>query len=437
VGRAARRARLARAAALALALTALAAATAPPAWSAWSRPVRFSPPEQLDVNPAQIAFAAGGQAAIGFSVHDQDNPGNSSAWVTLRSPGGRVDRPRRVPHSQQVLAVAYEGSTLELLTGDSHRGEACCSVVQVVPFAAGRFDRAQTVVRGLTGFTLGRLVPLPGGQLLAAVATTHGVWTAQSAGSGFGPAQNLAAAGSNPQTLVATSLPNGHSFVAWTASQGTATGPRTILVAEGDQTAPPTVRRSAIAVPAGHQVDELAVADGVYAPAFAWIESWFDTNGVFHSQAAVADLARSPRVRTFPVGGELAAGLSFSSDAAGSQALGWKTCTQYSKCSVHAAVRPARRHFGATQRLGVIDASQDPAVAFGRRGAALLAWISAGHVFAASRHAGSLHFGATNEVSATNFAADLALAFGPTGEAVAAWTQGTLAPALVGAAWRG
>ena len=40
-------------------------------------------------------------------------------------------------------------------------------------------------------------------------------------------------------------------------------------------------------------------------------------------------------------------------------------------------------------------------------------------------------------VSSTSFAANLALAFGGSGTALAAWTQGTLAPDVVGAVFRG
>jgi hypothetical protein len=40
-------------------------------------------------------------------------------------------------------------------------------------------------------------------------------------------------------------------------------------------------------------------------------------------------------------------------------------------------------------------------------------------------------------VAGTSFGSDLALGFGPSGEAIAAWVQGTLAPSVFGAVYRG
>jgi hypothetical protein len=401
----------------------------------WSAPFRIAAPAALDVIPAQIAFSATGDAAVGYGVQDEDNPANSDAFTTSRSARGRLAGSRRIADAQQVLALAYDGRALELLTGTSPNGDACCSSVSAVgPGRGGGFGSAQRIVSGLSGATVAQLVAVPTG-LLAAIASEHGVWVAQSpTGGRFGRPQRLTASGALPESMDATSLRNGQSVVAWTARQSSAaSGPDKVFVATGTPKAAPRRARAAITVPAGHRIDELAVAAGPGVPTVAWTESWFDVAGTYHSQAFVTDLRQrlQPRPLSAPV--ELAAGLTMAGDAAGDEAVAWKGCTTLGDCAVRAALRPARGRFSNAVQLPAIDASQDPAVAVSPKGVTLVGWIQHGHVLAARASRRATAFGPVAVVSATNYAADLALAFGPGRQALAAWTQGTLAQSLIGA----
>ncbi len=420
-----------RRALVAAAVLAVVAASTPTAARAagWSRPFRFAGPVSLDVLPAEIGFSPGGEAAVAFGVQDEDNPSSSRAFATLRSPRGGLGGTRPVPGAREVLDLAFDGQTLELLTGASQSASSCCGSVQVTRLTG----RPRTLVRQLTGATTGRLLTLPGRRLLAVIATAEGVWVAQSsAGDGFAPPHRLTASGSVPQTLAATTLQRGASLVGWT--QGNA---RSIFVASGSEHQAPHGARAPVTVAAGRRIDELGIAPAGSRATAAWIESWYDGRGAYHSQAVVADLGSRPRARAFPIAGELASGLSFAGDARGDQVLAWKACDRLGSCTARAVTRAAGRRFGQVATLGAIDASQEPSAAIGPRGDALVGWVDDGRVLAAGHRVRAARFGAPRAVSATNRAADLTIAFGPAGNAVAAWTQGTLAPSVVGAIYRG
>jgi hypothetical protein len=410
-------------------------ALAAAALSDWSRPFRVSSPRTLDILPTKLSISAADQAAIAYAVQDEDNAARSSAFAVMRLANGRLLRTWRVPDSQEVLDLAFVGDSLELLTGTS-QARPCCTTVGVATIAHSSIRRPQTIVRGLTGATLGRLVALPRGGLLAAVATGRGIWVTQAnRGHRFGAARQLAAAGSQPRALVATNLPDGGGIVAWAADERQAPA-RTIWVAYGSPRNAPAHRRVALRVAPGHEIDELAIAAGKRAPVLAWIESWFDSRGRYHSQPAVAALSAAPRPRYLAVAGQLASDLAVAGNQAGDQVVAWNSCTADGACTLRSSQRRARGGFGAPQRVAAVDPSQTPAVAVGSGGQALVGWIAHGHVFAATRVRRSGAFGRIREVSATSFASDLALAFGPAGRALAAWTQGTFEPSVVGAAWR-
>jgi hypothetical protein len=178
------------------------------------------------------------------------------------------------------------------------------------------------------------------------------------------------------------------------------------------------------------------MAPGSSAPMLAWVESWFDSKGRFHSQARVADLVGAARPRTISAPDEIAAGVTVAGDTGGDEAVAYKACSTIGTCSVAAALRPAGGHFEKRRLLGSVDAAQPPALAMSSRGEALLGWIRHGHVFAASGRSGAGRFGRTQLVSNTSFGSDLALAFGPGRAAIAAWIQGSLAPSLYGAVYR-
>ncbi|HEV3053633.1 MAG TPA: hypothetical protein VGX45_03185, partial [Solirubrobacteraceae bacterium] len=176
---------MARAAAVALAAVTLAAALASAANAGWGKPRWLVGPQSDDVLPAQLAISSS-SAALSFAVQNPDTPQNARAFIAQRSASGHLSGPRRVPAALAVLDLAYQGSTLELLTGSSPSGRACCATVQATPVPGSQIARPTTLVRGLTGTTDGELVPLaaaatgkrPGG-MLAAVATHRGVWVAQ------------------------------------------------------------------------------------------------------------------------------------------------------------------------------------------------------------------------------------------------------------------
>src|SRR5262249_9411245 len=158
--------------------------------------------------------------------------------------------------------------------------------------------------------------------------------------------------------------------------------PTQIFVSTGSQKTAPRGARAVITVPSGHRIDELAVAGGRSWPTVAWIESWFDTAGVYHSQAFAADIRGAPPPRPLASPSELAAGLSFAADARGDQVLAWKGCTVLGACAVRAMLRSATGRFTGVAQLPPVDASQTPSVALSPKGLSLVMWVEQGHVAA-------------------------------------------------------
>ena len=436
MGRAPRRPGLDALAAVALAVTALVAVSASVASASWSRPVRFGGPSSLDVSPAQIGLSPSGAAAIAFGLENAESPASASAFLTTMT-RGRIGKPRRVPGAQAILDLAYDGSALELLTGASPAGEACCSSAQTVRLSGkGAFSRPRTLVGGLTGPTVGRLVTVTGGGTLAAIGTDHGVWAAQAPKlDRFGPARRLTAAKDRPQAMAATSLANGHTAIAWTATSGPpgGPGPRSILIATGARSRAPQGRATAGTVPRGHQIDELAVAPGGSVATVAWIESWDDSAGRYHSQAVVENASGNARPRVFPTASQVASRLAFAADPRGDQVLAWEACDTAGACSVRAATRPAGGRFGAAASVGSIDPSQAPAATVGPTGQAMVGWISSGGALVVARGANAARFGPPRVLSRTTLTADLVLASSTNGEALAAWTEGAVLSSVMGA----
>ena len=427
---------LPRTAALAFLVALASVGLAPIARAGWSRPVQFAPPVSLDVVGPQVALSPAGAAGIGFTVQDEDNPATSSSYASWRSASGRVSAPRKIPGAEELLGLTWFGRSLQLLTGDSPTGQTCCSTASVVGLTeAGRFGPPRRLVSGLAGATAGQLVAL-GHRMLAAVATERGVWISQTNGSGRWGTHRLAGAGAQPQGLDATALPHATTAVAWIGGGSDPVGSRSVFIASGSSTRALQRGHAAITVAASHGIDEVAIAAGPGGATAAWIESWYDRRGNYHSVLATADLAHPRHTTTFAVSGTVASGLAFGADANGDQVLAWKACTWSATCSVRAVVRLGGKSFGRPARLGSIDATEAPAIAVSSGGDALAGWISGGHVLAAELRPHATRFLGAHVVSSTTFAANLALTFGPAGEAVAAWSQGTLAPDVVGAVFR-
>jgi hypothetical protein len=368
-----------------------------------------------------------------------DDTASSSAQVLQGRAGSHFGPSRSLAGQQQILDLAYGRPGLELLAGTSEAGGSCCSQVEAFgPGHDGSFGRARTLFSSLAGATRARLISLPN-ELLAVAATERGVWVSQSAAGSdrFAPAHRLSSASQVPQSLDAIALAKGESLVAWTARQGqvTADGPRSIYFSRGSRQKAPQRQRTALTVPANHQIDELALAQGAALPTFAWIESWFDRRGDYHSQVKVADLAGKLRPQAVSSDGELAAGLAFAADTRGDQALTWKACTDGGSCATRAVLRRAKGRFGSVQGPGPIDAAENPVAAVTAGGRAVIGWISSGHVFAASSRA--VRLSGPTMVASTSFAADLTITPSPAGGALAVWTQGTLAQSLIGSDFRG
>lgn len=391
--------------------------------------MRIVAPVALDLEPAQVALSASGAAAIGYGIQDADDPSSSTAWMIQgRRPGGYAT-PRALAGAERILGLAYGPRGLELLAGSSEAGKACCSQAEVVgPVRGGPSGAPRTLFTGLTGQTLGSLLALPG-RLLAVAATERGVWAAQSAAGGirFGAARRLSSAAQLPQSMDAIALGRGQSLIAWSARTGqiTADGPRRVYIARGSLNRGPRAGRLLFSVPAGHQVEELALAGGAAAPTIAWIESWYDASGRLRTKVEVADVTSKVHPRTFSAG-EASSGLSFAG-AGGTQALSWESCTPNGDCGLRVVLRAGRTGFGRLERPGAIDATDTPAAVVSARGQAVIGWVHDGHVMALTGASGRLARPRT--VARTNFAADLTLAARPRG-ALAVWTQGTLNQAL-------
>lgn len=408
--------------------------------AAWGAPFEFTKPGSLDVLGTRLAFSPRGASAAGFALEDVDVPGRSQAYVARRAGGGTVANPVAVPGAQQLVDLSFDGSALELLTGVAAGSESCCSAVQAVRMTGDRaLEKPRTLVGGLTGPTRGQLLTLGNGGMLAAVGTERGVWVAAAAhGDRFGGQHRLSNGKQIPQSLACAWLGGQSTIVTWTAARGPTgiASPRTIYYATGSRRGPPHKARSLLTVAGGHRIDELGVARRGSGATVAWVESWYDRRGNLHSVVRAADVAASPRIRMLSAASSIASGLDIAANAAGDQAISFKTCRANGSCSSFAAVRGPHATFGAPSGFGLMDPAQSPAVAVGSRGQVIMAWIRSGRPVAAVGSARSRRFGGTKILSSrAQFAADITVAFGPRRQGLAAWSQGTLNPSVVAAAY--
>lgn len=429
-------------AAAALAFLIAVAFAAPAAQAAWGPAFEFTKPGSLDLIPAQLALAPSGASAAAFGVQDVDTPGDSQAYVTSRSARGVVGNPLAIGSAQEVIGLGYDGSALELLTGTAPSSLACCSAVQAVRLTGGgAVGRPRTLVGGLTGPAYGQLLTLGNGGMLASVATERAVWVVQSSrGDRFGSQHRLGSASQIPQSMASAWLGGESTIVAWTSAKGP-TGvaePRTINFALGSRRGAPSKVKSLLTVPGGHRIDQLEVARRGSGATVAWVESWDDRRGNFHSEVRAADVAANPGIRTLAGSSAPASGVDIAADAAGDQEVSWKSCRPNGSCTVSVAVRGAKSTFGPYSSFGQIDPAQTASVAVGPAGRTIVAWIRSGRPMAAVGSAGNRRFGAVRTLSSRAlFASDLTVAYGPRRTAIAAWSQGTLNPSVVGAAYTG
>ncbi len=420
---------------------AIAGGSAVASAAAWSRPVQLVAPFSLDLLAPQLAFSSSGVAAVGFAVQDGDDAADSTAYLAARGVTGGPVSLHRITGAKQVLALAYQKATADLLLGTAPSAQTCCSAVAFATRRAGGAVSAPHQLLGsLAGATTAQLVPVST-RLLAVVATERGVWVTESAprSTRFGGARRLTAGAAVPETVSALGLGGGGAAVLWAARGGgsgvTGAGPGWIIMATGTPKRAPSNPRAVIRLPAGHTVEELAAVPSATGVTVAWIESWFDGGGNYHSVARAADISRHTAARTLSPGNELATGLSLVADGRSDALMTWEGCTSAGTCTVRAARRPAKGHF-TTAQLGAVDASEQPAAAIAPSGTAIVGWVSSGHVYAASAGVRARTFGPAARVSATNYATDLTVGVAPTGVALAAWTQGTFAQSVMGATLR-
>jgi hypothetical protein len=424
---------VARAAVVALTTLLLAGATAGASSAApWGRPVRIAGPQQDAIVGQQLAFSSAGTAALAFSIQSEQKPARSRAVASLGARKGAFTR-GLLSSAQLALGLTFVHSNLYVMTGSARSPLPCCATVAV---RRGVHGAGHPLVAGLTGRTDGQLVALPGGQLLAAIATQRGLWTAQSDRHGtFAESlvRQLQFAGA-PADLVATAVRSGGGVVAWSDVQSSVqSDARRILYAVGSAHSAPTRPRAAVSLPDGNAIDELGIAPARIGATVAWVQSWFDAAGAFHSVVMVHDLRGRANVQVSS-GKVLVSDLSFAGDPAGDQVLAWDACSPTGTCSVQASVRAARGRFGTAQTLSASDPIEAPAAAISPFGKALVGWIRGGDVVAAARRLTARQFGPRRTVSGSGDDYDVNVGFAPNGTALAAWTSNAVAPAL-NAAW--
>jgi hypothetical protein len=169
----------------------------------------------------------------------------------------------------------------------------------------------------------------------------------------------------------------------------------------------------------------------------AWVESWFDGRGGFHSRVETARAVRGAHGAAVSPSGQLASQLSLAAGPSGRQVVAWEGCDSVGACVTAAAARRrSTTPFGRAQRLGRADGGDATTAAVSPTGLALVGWINTGNMVVAARRARTDRFTGGHVISDAGLDADPALAFGPFGVALAAWTQGTLAPSVFTRAYR-
>jgi hypothetical protein len=420
-------------------------ALAAPASGGWTRPVQVSPPSTVSLIDPQVASSATGAAATTFNEVDLDVQATASAFLALAPPRGAFRAAQVIPGVQEVLAAAYSGSTLELLTASAPRGQPCCTTVQVLRRGAhSGFGHPQTLVTNAGGGATGTLVPLVNGRMLAVIAGPQRLWASEARGAGrFGALRGLTHPGSAPAAIAVTGTPGGGSAIVWTQGLG-----GSLLGAGAGPGATPSRPHTLLTVASGHAIDGVQLAARPDGLTVAWTESWNDATGGYHSgvlAADVANLGARVRARALSASGEVASGLAMSGDGGGAEVAAWDVCApSATACALVSRSRPdqapvlkrgkrarvpAVRWFGAPAQLGPIDGGQSPALATAVGGGSVIGWLTAGRVALASARHGGTHFGAARRVSG-GFAEDLELGYGLGGAAVASWTQGTVAPGV-------
>ncbi len=399
--------------------------------SSWSTPQRIFGPVASDLLAPELAVSVTGQLAVGSGTTDEDTPSSAQADV-LTSTGVHHFAALQLKGTQEVLAAAYAGSRLVLLTGTSPANKtlACCSTATVMVESGGRIISRRVVANGLAGASTGELVPLSNG-LLAVTDNQTGIWVARAGPSGvFGRPRKLADGGAQPPLVAAGSLANGGAVVAWTTPASWQAGAYAPQVVHDATTGPaglPHGASVALTAPEGDTVGALQVAGNRTGATLAFTESWFDAVGDFHSVADAADVGRGGAVvKQLSPSSVLATSVSMAAAAGGRQVVAWQACGAGSDlCSAEAALRPHGYAWGPARHLGGVDTTSFPVAAESPLGQAMVGWISGGDVYTRAAGRGAGGFAAAHAISRAGVGSDLALVFGPGTKALAAWAEGT------------
>lgn len=411
----------------------LALVSVAPAAGLPARSFPVAPPAAAELGEPQLAVAASGAALLGATRLDPEDRSRYAGFWRVRRGDGRLLDLRSLGRAHLLATAAAPGSGFAMLEAAGAAGQPCCDEVLVRAVSStGRAGGAHTLFRGIGGAVTATLLPLPG-HLLAAAASPLGVWVGQGGARGFARARRLSSGGLVPASLAAGALPGGRSLLAWLAVDPAAPdlGPTQVLAAEGTATRAPSRVRVLLRAPAGHQIDELALAPGPAAAALGWVETWFDAGGTLQSRAELTSLTGAPRRVAFQVPHEVVSAPALSGEGDGTLVLALRSCTRYGRCETRAAVRPrgAHGHIGPLRALGAADPGQPPLLAMAPGGGTLAAWVGGGVLRAAYLAPGAARFGASFTLASSVSGA--AAAAGPRGFLVL-FAHGLGRPALDG-----
>lgn len=411
---------------------------APPVWGRALR-ILAAPPGDLTVTaPAFEPNPAA--AALGYTLRrDESGLDTGGGLLTGRwapraagePPVFARSVPVPVPRAQAMLAVGFLGGVLEGLAATSPRGFPCCSVVQTVALSRrGVSRRARTLVKGLAGPAVAALVPLPGSGRVAAVAAATGVWVADGGRHGFSGPRRLDGPSASPRALTTAPLRPGDALIAFTGTGSGTVAPVAVprlLVATA--TAHGSTRaRVVLSAPAGYEFGDLSAVPYQGGAMLAFTESWYDTEGRYHSRVQVVELhgARLRPGRVVPVSGAQALSDAGSLAAGpGGEVIAWRACPSASVTCTAEDAKLSRTGWSRPAALGALDAGAAPAVAETTLGTVLLARVSHGRVLISAAPKGSRRPVRPVVLSPRGSqAGEVGLAAGPAGSALATWTQG-------------
>ena len=341
-----------------------------------------------------------------------------------------------MPHTRQVLDLAYLSGTLQLLGGTSGGGLACCTEVQTLSLDARGFSSPRPLMRQLAGVSAGRLLA-SGSGALALFAADSGVWAARAGRDAkFGPVRRLSSSGAGPQSLAAAAQHGGGALVAFTQTpfhSSDAPIPPTVMLSQGAGGTLPPRPRAAQSFPAGTVIGPLALAPNPFAPTLGWAQDNADATGANSSQIVLAAVGAPLRTRSYAVPGEIESGLTGAADSSGDELFAWDSCDATPSCQVLAVSRGAHGHFGSARTLGAIDAAAS-------RPWRRSPWDRRHRLGPGRPHRrhpaqlGTQRFSAAARLSGPGPASGLTLAAGPGGRVLAVWVAGSTRTTVVGVA---